>query len=124
MRFVIDHMAKPPIRLGGSAEWDTWMPRMGALPNVSCKLSGLVTEADWKGWSVAILKPYVERALGWFGADRLLFGSDWPVCLVAASYSEVVDLARELVHDLPPGQRAGILGGNAAACYGLSRLHE
>jgi L-fuconolactonase len=122
IRFVIDHMAKPPIQQGGSPDWDTWMARMAALPNVSCKLSGLVTEADWKGWSAAVLKPYVERALGWFGAERLLFGSDWPVCLVAASYSQVVELARELVRDLPPSQRVAILGGNAAAVYGLSRL--
>lgn len=118
--FVIDHMAKPPIRQGGSPDWDAWMARMAMLPNVSCKLSGLVTEADWRGWSAAVLKPYVERALGWFGAERLLFGSDWPVCLVAASYSQVVELARELVRGLPAGQRAAILGGNAAAVYGLS----
>jgi L-fuconolactonase len=120
IRFVIDHLGKPPIRQGGAPEWDAWMARMAALPNVWCKLSGLVTEADWTGWSAAGLGPYVERALAWFGAERLLFGSDWPVCLVAASYAQVVALARELLRGLPPGQQAAVLGGNAAAFYRLS----
>jgi L-fuconolactonase len=83
-------------------------------------VSGLVTEADWKGWTLAALQPYVHRTLGWFGADRLMFGSDWPVCLVAASYSQVVGVARDLLRDLPEGQRAAIFGGNAAAFYALS----
>jgi len=79
-----------------------------------------VTEADWRGWSPAVLRPYVERALGWFGAERLLFGSDWPVCLVAASYAQVVALARELLRGLPAGQQSAVLGGNAATFYRLS----
>ena len=120
MRFVIDHLAKPPIRQGGRSEWDTWMPRLAALPNVYCKMSGLVTEADWKGWTLDALKPYVDRALGWFGADRLMFGSDWPVCLVAASYSQIAGVARDLLRDLPDAQSTAIFGGNAIAFYALS----
>jgi L-fuconolactonase len=119
MHFVLDHLAKPPIRQGGRSEWDAWMPRLAALPNVSCKLSGLVTEADWKGWTLDALRPYVDLALGWFGADRLLFGSDWPVCLVAASYPQVVSAVRDLLRDLPAEQVAAIFGGNAAAFYAL-----
>jgi L-fucono-1,5-lactonase len=124
MRFVIDHLAKPPIRQGGASVWDAWMPRLAALPNVYCKVSGLVTEADWKGWTLDALKPYLDRALGWFGADRLMFGSDWPVCLVAASYSQVVGIARDLLRDLPAAQNAAIFGGNAAACYALPRAES
>jgi L-fuconolactonase len=120
-RFVIDHLAKPPIRDGGSPEWDAWIPRLAALPNVYCKLSGLVTEADWNGWTLDALQPYLDRALGWFGTDRLMFGSDWPVCLVAASYAQVVALARELLRDLPEAQGAAIFGGNAVVCYALPR---
>jgi len=119
MRFVIDHLAKPPIQQGDASEWKAWMPRMAELPNVYCKVSGLVTEADWKGWTLDALKPYVDRALGWFGADRLMFGSDWPVCLVAASYSQVVAVARDLLRDLPEAERAAIFGGNAAAFYSI-----
>jgi L-fuconolactonase len=120
MRFVIDHLAKPPIKHGGSPAWDAWMSRMGALPNVCCKLSGLVTEADWLGWAVEHLRPYVWNALDWFGADRLMFGSDWPVCLVAASYIQVFDVAQQLVRELPAAQRAAVFGDNAIRAYGLS----
>lgn len=120
MRLVIDHLAKPPIKQGGSPQWDAWMPRMAALPNVYCKLSGLVTEADWHGWTVEVLKPYVEHALAWFGAGRLIFGSDWPVCLVAASYTRVVETARQLVRNLPPVETAAIFGENAVTFYRLA----
>ncbi|HTU00489.1 MAG TPA: amidohydrolase family protein [Candidatus Sulfotelmatobacter sp.] len=119
MRFVVDHLAKPPIRAGDSAAWDAWMPRLAALPNVSCKLSGLVTEADWHGWTVAQLAPYAERALSWFGPKRLLFGSDWPVCLVAAPYRDVVATAQALLPALSPGDRLDVFGRNAASVYGL-----
>lgn len=91
LRFVVDHLGKPPIRAGGDPRWEEGMHALAALPNVFCKLSGLVTEADWHSWTPAELAPYVQRAFGWFGEDRLIFGSDWPVCLLAARYSEVVD---------------------------------
>jgi L-fuconolactonase len=121
MRFVVDHLAKPPILDGGSAAWDAWMPRMAELPNVWCKLSGLVTEADWQGWSVEQLRPYVERALSWFGPNRLMFGSDWPICLVAASYARTLTTARALVQGLPAASQSAVFGETAAAVYGLHR---
>jgi L-fuconolactonase len=121
MRFIIDHLAKPPIREGGSSLWDTWMPRMAAFPNVYCKLSGLVTEADWRGWTLEQLRPYVDHAVSWFGADRLIFGSDWPVCLVAATYTRVFDAARQLVQGLTPTQVDAVFGNTAIIAYGLPR---
>jgi L-fuconolactonase len=121
MRFIIDHLAKPPIRAGGSSDWDTGMRRIAALPNVYCKLSGLVTEADWREWSVEQLRPYVDRALAWFGADRLMFGSDWPVCLVAAPYAKVVETARQLVRGVTAAQEEAIFGHTAMVAYDLSR---
>ena len=121
MRFIIDHLAKPPIRAGGSSDWDTGMRRIAALPNVYCKLSGLVTEADWRDWSVEQLRPYVDRALAWFGADRLIFGSDWPVCLVAASYAQVVETARQLIRGVTAAQEEAIFGNTAMVAYDLSR---
>ncbi len=120
-RFIIDHLAKPPIREGGSPDWDIWMPRMAALPNLYCKLSGLVTEADWRSWSIHQLQPYVERTLNWFGADRVMFGSDWPVCLVAASYAQVFDTAQQLVRRLTAAEEEAVFGNTAIAAYDLSR---
>ena len=119
VRFVIDHLAKPPIRDGGATEWERWMPHLAAHPNVSCKLSGMVTEADWRAWTVADLRPYVARVLEWFGPERLLFGSDWPVCLLAAPYRTVFETARRLVTALAPGSEPAVLGDNAARIYRL-----
>jgi L-fuconolactonase len=119
MRFVINHLAKPPIRDGGSPAWEEWMPQMAALPNVYCKLSGLVTEADWHRWTVEDLRPYVARALDWFGPDRMLFGSDWPVCLLAAPYDRVVDAAQQLISGLSPAEQDAVFGRTAIAAYAL-----
>jgi L-fuconolactonase len=121
VRFVVDHLAKPPIRTGTIRAWadavDTW----AGLPNVWWKLSGLVTEADWATWQPADLRPVVERVLTVAGPDRLVFGSDWPACLLAATYERVVTTARTLIEEagLTPAERAAVLGGNAAAVYGL-----
>jgi L-fuconolactonase len=120
LRFVIDHLAKPPIRTGATEPWARLIRSFGELPNVSCKLSGLVTEADPKAWQVADLAPFVEIALETFGPRRLLFGSDWPVCLLAASYADVIAAARELTEALSTSERAAIFGGAAEAAYRLS----
>jgi L-fuconolactonase len=120
LRFVIDHLAKPPIRSGTTEPWASLLRPFGELPNVSCKLSGLVTEADLTAWQVADLAPVVEIALETFGPERLLFGSDWPVCLLAASYADVVAAARELTAALSDAERASIFGGAAEAAYGPS----
>src|SRR5205823_11191453 len=79
LQFVVDHMAKPPIARGEIDEWARELKRLSLYPNISCKLSGLVTEANWTNWSVDDLKPYVETALEYFGPERMMFGSDWPV---------------------------------------------
>jgi len=120
LRFVIDHLAKPPIRSGTIEPWATLLHPFGELPNVSCKLSGLVTEADPATWRVADLAPYVEIAIETFGARRLLFGSDWPVCLLAASYADVAAAAQHLTASLSAAERAAVFGGAAEAAYRLS----
>jgi L-fucono-1,5-lactonase len=120
MTFVLDHCAKPPIASGGWQPWADGISRLAALPNVVCKVSGLVTEAVWDAWDADTLRPYVEHALGAFGADRLLFGSDWPVCELAGSYDQVLAAARETLAALSPTQAAGVFGGNAIRVYGLA----
>jgi L-fuconolactonase len=118
--FVVDHLGKPPIRAGGSGEWEHGMQAIAALPNVSCKLSGLVTEADWQSWTPAELAPYVARALEWFGDGRLMLGSDWPVCLLAGSYGDVVDGYVAALGDLPEKTLERILARNAIDFYKLT----
>ena len=119
--FVIDHIAKPRIAAGADdPEWERAMAPFSDCPNAVCKLSGMVTEASWTDWSIDDLRPYVRRALGWFGSERCMFGSDWPVCELAATYEEVVDALRETVRDLKPAEKEAIFGGNAARVYGLS----
>jgi L-fuconolactonase len=120
LRLVIDHAAKPPIRSGATEPWASLLRPFGELPNVTCKLSGLVTEADPATWQVADLAPYVEIALETFGPSRVLFGSDWPVCLVAASYADVVTAARDLTADLSTEERGAVFGSAAEAAYRLS----
>jgi len=117
--FVVDHLAKPPISGGDDRAWAHGLERLSTLPNVVVKLSGLVTEADWETWKPAQLEPYVTRALGWFGADRVLFGSDWPVCTLAASYEDVFATYRQLVRDVAPEWEERVLGSNAVRVYRL-----
>jgi L-fuconolactonase len=117
---VVDHGAKPPIAAG---EWEPWSSDLGSLAaceHVHCKLSGLVTEAPWAAWGSAGVERYAARLLDAFGAGRLLYGSDWPVCTLAASYGEVLDLARSVLTPLGDAARAAVLGGNARRLYGLS----
>jgi len=99
--------------------WAGRLRELAALPNVWCKVSGMVTEADWSSWTVGDLRPYVDVVLEAFGPGRLLFGSDWPVCLLAASYDRVVDVTRELLDDLSDGERAQVFGGTALKVYRL-----
>lgn len=116
LRFVIDHAAKPRIADGPrDTEWERAMAPMAALPNVTCKLSGLVTEAGWETWTQEQLKPYIRRVLDWFGPQRCMFGSDWPVCLLAASYPEVLDTIRKVV-----GDDEDVFARTAMRVYGLT----
>jgi L-fuconolactonase len=119
LRFVIDHLAKPPIRERALEPWAGLVSGFASLPNAWCKVSGMVTEADWRHWHVEDLRPYVQHALAVFGPDRLLFGSDWPVCLLAASYGDVVDAASAALGGVVDEDRARIFGGNAALVYRL-----
>jgi L-fuconolactonase len=120
IRFVIDHLAKPRIAAGArDVAWEEAMVPLAGCANVSCKLSGLVTEASWTEWTPEDFEPYVRRALDWFGQERCLFGSDWPVCLLAASYGRVLDVLRYALRNLDPAAREAVMGGNAVRIYRL-----
>jgi L-fuconolactonase len=119
VRFVVDHLAKPGIAAQQWDPWDAGISAIGALPNASAKLSGLVTEARWDAWKPDDFRRYADHALRVFGPDRLMFGSDWPVCLLAAGYGEVFDLAHELTAGLSPAEREAVFGGTAARTYQL-----
>jgi len=116
---VLDHAAKPRIAEGA---WEPWSADLGALAehdNVAAKLSGLVTEAPWDRWREAGIERYAARLLEAFGPDRTMWGSDWPVCTLAAGYADVLALAERATADLGPSDRAAVLGGTAARVYGL-----
>ena len=119
LTFVLDHLSKPPIASGELQPWATRVRDIAALPNVSSKLSGMVTEAGRAGWTVAELRPYAEVVIDAFGPSRVMFGSDWPVCLLAASYAGVVSAAQDLAAGLGEDDQAEIFGGTAARVYGL-----
>jgi L-fuconolactonase len=119
VQFVLDHCSKPPIASGQLSEWAELVRSLAAHDNVTCKVSGLVTEADWHSWTVSDLRPYFEVVLDAFGADRLMFGSDWPVCLLAAGYGEVVAAAQELTSELSESERESFFSGTAERLYGL-----
>ncbi|HZS71738.1 MAG TPA: amidohydrolase family protein [Candidatus Acidoferrum sp.] len=118
-KLVIDHLAKPEIRGGAIREWAAQMRAMAAIPHVWCKVSGMVTEADWKKWRAEDFRPYLDIAFECFGAERLMFGSDWPVCLVAASYGQVKHLVENYAAQCNDEQRDALFGGNAARFYGI-----
>ncbi|MEU3984197.1 amidohydrolase family protein [Streptomyces sp. NPDC026672] len=115
--FVLDHLGKPPVVTGRTEPWATALRALAALPNTVAKLSGLVTEADPDAWTTADLRPYTDAALGAFGPDRLMVGSDWPVCTLAAGYGRVLDAARELTADLSASERAQLFEGTATRVY-------
>ena len=119
LRLVIDHMAKPPIAGGEIDTWARELKAVAEIPGLHCKLSGLVTEADPQKWKIEDLRPYVERALEWFGPERMMIGSDWPVCLLAASYEQALAAYQALLPGLNDRQRQCILAGNAASFYQL-----
>ncbi|PIB29512.1 amidohydrolase [Maribacter sp. 4U21] len=117
--FVIDHLAKPLIR---TQEIDTWkndITALATLPNVYCKLSGMVTEADMKSWNTTDFEPYMKVVLSAFGPERILYGSDWPVCLLAAEYEEVLEIVRTYIEELSEDEQKAIFSGNAIKLYNL-----
>jgi L-fuconolactonase len=118
-RFVLDHGAKPAIAHGTVEPWRAGVARLAVLPNVACKLSGLVTEAPWDSWTQEQIVPYGKMLLDLFGAQRLLFGSDWPVCLLAASYDRVLALAERICERLLPAEMEAVFRRNAVRVYQL-----
>jgi L-fuconolactonase len=118
-RFVLDHAAKPDIRRGAIAEWARDLRRLAEAPNVSCKLSGLVTEADWDTWTPGALRPYLDVAFECFGPDRLIAGSDWPVCTLAAGYGRTMSVVNDYLAPRPAAERDAVLGGNAMRVWRL-----
>jgi L-fuconolactonase len=118
-RFVLDHMAKPDVRGGEILTWSADVRKLAACPNVWCKLSGLVTEADRMAWTPEQLRPYLDVAFDCFGAARLMIGSDWPVCTVAADYGRTMAVVVEYLADRPADERDAVLGGNAQQFWNL-----
>jgi L-fuconolactonase len=117
--FVLDHLGNPAIAAGDLDQWRALLAPLAQAPNVTAKISGLVTEANWSTWTVDDLRPYVATAVELFGPDRLMFGSDWPVCLLAASYRRVVDATAEALGPLSPAETAAIWSQTATRAYGL-----
>lgn len=120
LQLVIDHMAKPPIASGKVDEWAHEFQPLAEFSNIRCKLSGLVTEATWNSWTTEDLRPYVDCALDSFGPDRLMFGSDHPVCLLAGSYERVLDSFQEALKDLNDSEQIKVFHDNAAQFYRLN----
>jgi L-fuconolactonase len=117
--FVLDHLGKPDVRHGEYRPWRKQLDRLAEMPHVWCKLSGLVTEADWRNWTHGMLRPYLDAALDAFGPSRLMMGSDWPVCTLAAGYSEVLDLLESAIGEYSTDEQAQILGGTARRFWNL-----
>ena len=117
--FVLDHVAKPDIRNGRLEAWERDLRRLAQFPNVWCKLSGLVTEADWSGWTPAQIRPCLDVAFDCFGPERLMIGSDWPVCTVAADYARTMKIVMEYLAGHPGEEREAVLGGNAQRFWKL-----
>jgi L-fuconolactonase len=118
--FVLDHLAKPFIARGEILPWRDDLHALAKLPNVMCKLSGMLTEAKWDAWRPEDFRPYFDVALEAFGADRLMIGSDWPVCTLAAEYGAAMSLVMEYVGQLSDEEQAAILGENCARFYGVA----
>ncbi|KAA8746065.1 amidohydrolase family protein [Paenibacillus sp. UASWS1643] len=119
-RFVLDHLAKPDIKSGIISPWKETLESLAAQPNAYCKLSGMVTEADWGKWTPKDFTAYLNIAIEAFGAERLMFGSDWPVSNVSATYFEVYGLINSHINALPILDQQMILGGTCAAFYQIS----
>lgn len=118
-KFVIDHIAKPDIKSGEFATWQTNIKKIALHQNVYCKVSGMVTEADWKDWKVADFKVYLDTVVKAFGTDRLMYGSDFPVCLVASTYEQQLSIIIEYLSEFSTLEKKKIMGGNASKFYGL-----
>ena len=117
--FVIDHLAKPSIRQQHLKPWKQQLQQIAMHENVCCKFSGFLTEADWKNWKVSDIKPYLEIALEAFGPKRVMYGSDWPVCLLAGEYDDQLQITKQFIDTLSPSEKKAIMGENAVRFYHL-----
>jgi len=117
--FVVDHIAKPLIKDGIVSPWKEDIVALAKFPNVYCKVSGMVTEADWNTWKPENIRPYLDVIMEAFGPERILIGSDWPVCLVAGKYSEVMQVVIDYISTFTEKEQALMLGENAAKAYGI-----
>ena len=118
-KFVVDHIAKPGIKDGLRHPWTEQIRELASLPNVCCKISGMVTEADHANWTEEDIRPYMETALAAFGPERVMFGSDWPVCLLASEYDRVIGLVERATSGWSAADRERLFGANCAAFYGI-----
>ncbi|MFG2543842.1 amidohydrolase family protein [Streptomyces sp. NPDC048594] len=123
LTFVLDHLGKPPIASGALEPWAGRVRELASLPNTVCKLSGMVTEADWSSWTADDLRPYADTVIDAFGPRRLMFGSDWPVSTLAGGYGAVVDAARTLTAGLEPAERSEVWSGTARRVYRVPGAH-
>jgi len=121
LSFVLDHMAKPDIKSGSINNWSTSIQQIAKEPHVYCKISGMVTEASWKDWKAKDFSPYLDVVFQAFGPDRLMFGSDWPVCLLAADYQAVLDIVIQYTRNLPEEDKQKIFYKNAQKFYKLTQ---
>jgi L-fucono-1,5-lactonase len=124
LQFVLDHIAKPRIVDGRDQLWSERMPALAALPNVSVKLSGMITEADWESWTSSDMRPFVRSVVSWFGLDRVMFGSDWPVCLLAGSYESMSVGLAEALSGLTPSDEARVYRENVMHAYALAAREQ
>ncbi len=120
MPLVLDHLGKPDIQNGKIDEWKVWMGKLSSKEHVHCKLSGLVTQADWSNWTYSDLVPYLDVVYDVFGPDRLMFGSDWPVCTLAAGYPEVVDILEQYMEEKSDRAKEKVFGETAVRFYNLN----
>lgn len=118
-KFVLDHMAKPSIRTQEFDEWASFIEKLAAYPNVHCKVSGLATEADWQHWKAGDFTRYIKHVASHFGVSRLMYGSDWPVCLLAGSYEDFVNRIQHDVGAFSEDEAKAFWGGNAVKFYNL-----
>ncbi|MGB0550437.1 MAG: amidohydrolase family protein [Limisphaerales bacterium] len=117
--FVLDHIAKPLIKAGAMAPWEEQIRELATYENLTCKVSGMVTEADWEQWVPGDFRPYLDVVFEAFGEDRLMYGSDWPVCRLGGEYGRIYRLAEEYVSQFSAEAQAKFFGGVASAFYGL-----
>lgn len=123
-QFVLDHLAKPNIREHKIKDWEKEMRTLSRYPNLHCKISGMFAESDWNRWKPSDFSPYLDVVLEVFGVNRLMYGSDWPVCLVATTYTKQLEVVEEYFSRLPPAERQNIFGDNAVMFYRLEQKNN